>query len=447
MSSTSRRKFIKTASAGAGAITMGPIARSAKSYRKILGANDRIRVAIQGCYRRFDGLLPSFRQLDNVDIAYVCDVDARRQDKAVAAVKEAMGESPGAEKDFRRILQQDGIDAVVLASPDHWHAPASWMALEAGKHVYVEKPCSHNPREGELLIAFQKKYGKVVQMGSQQRSAPESREIISEIHNGVIGEPYLATAYYANSRGRVGDARQVPPPEWLDWELFQGPAPRRPFLDILADYDWHWFWEWGTGETGNNATHELDIAGWALQVAYPEMVYTDAGKYHFKDDPWVMYDSMLATFKFPGDKTIQWDGKSRNGYAACGGGRGTIIYGTEGTVHVDRDGYKLFGRDGQLKRENLSGSQEAGTALGGGGDMTTLHIQNFLEAIRGKADLNAPIDEGAISTQLCHYANISYRMGNAQLTIDPASGRFEDKQAMELYWSREYEKGWEPPKI
>lgn len=447
-SSTNRREFLKTAAAGAAALTLGPVALSAKSYRRIPGANERIQIAIQGCNRRFDGLLPSFRQLkDNVSLVYVCDVDARRQEKAVAAAKEAMGEAPRAEKDFRRILLQKEVDAVFLATPDHWHAPGAWMALEAGKHVYVEKPCGHNPREGELLAAFQKKYGKMVQMGNQQRSAPKSREIIAEIHKGAIGEPYMATAHYSNSRGRVDDARQTPPPEWLDWELFQGPAPRQPFLDILADYNWHWFWEWGTGETGNNATHELDIARWALQVTYPELVYVDAGKYHFKDDPWTMYDTMLATFKFPGGKTIQWDGKSRNAFATYGRERGTIIYGTEGCVHVDRNGYQLFDRNGQLVHEGLAKGEEAGTALGGGGDMTTLHVQNFLEAIRGKASLNAPIDEGAISTHLCHYANISYRMGNTRLKIDPATGKFEDRNIMETYWSRTYEKGWEPPKL
>ncbi|MCO6491825.1 MAG: Gfo/Idh/MocA family oxidoreductase [Phaeodactylibacter sp.] len=447
MPSTNRRDFIKTAAAGAAAVTLGPISLTAKHYRRIPGANERVRIAIQGCYRRFDGLLPSFKQLDNTDIVYVCDVDAKRQDRAVAAVREATGQDAKAEKDFRKILQQDDVDAVFLATPDHWHAPAAWMALDAGKHIYIEKPCSHNPREGELLIAFQEKYGKVVQMGAQQRSAPESREIIAEIHNGAIGEPYLATAYYSNGRGKVEDAHQVPPPEWLDWELWQGPAPRRPFVDILADYNWHWFWHWGTGETGNNATHELDIARWALQVTYPELVYVDAGKYHFKDDPWVMYDTMLATFKFPGGKTIQWDGKSRNPYLTYGGGRGTIIYGTEGSVHVNREGYQLFGRSGELVRENFSGGKEAGTALGGGGDMTTLHVKNFLDAIRGEATLHAPIGEGAISTHLCHYANISSRMGNARLEVDPETGRFKDQRAMEEYWSREYEKGWEPPSI
>ena len=439
----SRREFIKKTAAGSAALAIG---MSAKSYGRILGANDRIRVAMLGCNRRFGALSGSLAKLSNVDIQFVCDVDSRRQEKAIGRIKELTGKKPKGEKDLRKILESQKIDAIFNATPDHWHAASTWMALDAGKHVYVEKPCSHNPREGELLIALQKKYGKVVQMGNQQRSAPESVEIISEIHNGAIGEAYLAKAFYSNGRGRVDNPKKTPVPEWLDWELFQGPAPRTEFLDVLADYNWHWFWNWGTAETGNNATHELDVARWALQVTFPQMVHANAGKFHFKDDGWVMYDTMDATYVFPGNKTIQWDGKSRVGHKTYGSGRGTIIYGSEGSVYVDRGGYKLYDRGGKLVKERKSGGNEAGTALGGGGDMTTLHVGNFLDSIRGKAQPNSHIQEGAISSHLSHYANISYRMGNAMLEVDPKTGRFKDEKAMKKYWSREYEEGWGMPK-
>lgn len=441
---TTRRKFIKKSALGATGLAFG---FSAKSYSNIIGANEKINVAIFGCNRRFGGLAGPLADLKGNSIAYVCDVDARRQEKAIASVKKSTGTAPKGEKDLRKILEDKSIDAVFVATPDHWHAPATWMALENGKHVYVEKPCSHNPREGELLIAFQQKYGKVVQMGNQQRSAPESQEIIHEIHNGIIGEAYTGVAFYSNSRGRVPNANKVAPPEYLDWDLFQGPAPREEYLDILGDYMWHWYWNWGTGETGNNATHELDIARWALDVKYPEAVYVNAGKQHFKDDPWVMYDTMDATFKFAGDKSIKWDGKSRAGYTTYGSGRGTIIYGSEGSVYVDRGGYKLYDSKGKLVKERDSNSAEGSMALGGGGGMTTLHVKNFLETIKGKAKLNAPIDEGSISSHLCHYANISYRMGNKYLDIDPKNGHFKNKKVMDKYWSRDYEKGWEPPKV
>ncbi len=439
-----RRKFIKQTAAGAAALSLGGFTATARSYHNIIGANDRIRAAMIGCNRRFPPLAEALSQLDNVEITYVCDVDARRQEAAVGKVEELMGSRPKGEKDMRRIHEQEDVDVVFHATPDHWHAPGAILSMQAGKHVYVEKPCSHNPKEDELLTAWQKKTGLMVQMGAQQRSSPQSREIIKEIHDGVIGEAYMATAFYSNGRDRVPDANKVPVPDYLDWELFQGPAPRTDFIDIAGDYMWHWFWRWGTAETGNNATHELDIARWALQASYPQEVKASSGKYHFKDDPWAMYDTMYATFFFPGNKVINWDGKSRNSFNTYGSGRGTIIYGTEGTVFVNREGYKLYGRSGKMLRERKAEGEEAGTALGGGGDMTTLHVGNFLEAVRGKAELNCPISEGAISTHMCHYANISSREQDTTLAIDPKTGYFKDKKVMKKYWSREYEKGWAP---
>ncbi|MBV6428659.1 MAG: Inositol 2-dehydrogenase/D-chiro-inositol 3-dehydrogenase [Haliscomenobacter sp.] len=437
-----RRTFIKTTAAGTAAAALSGWSMSASSYRRILGANDRVRVAMIGCYRRFGALVDALAFAGNVDITYVCDVDQRRQNDAVGKVSKSLGKAPKAEKDMRKIAAQPDVDALFHATPDHWHAPGAILSLQAGKHAFVEKPCGHNLREDNLLIAWQKKTGLLVQMGAQQRSALESQEIIGEIHKGAIGEAYLATAFYVNNRGRVPNANKIPVPEWLDWDLFQGPAPRTDFIDIASDYNWHWFWNWGTGETGNNATHELDIARWALQVQYPEAVQVNSGKFHFKDDPWVMYDTMDATFTFPGGKIIQWDGKSRSGHPTYGSGRGTIIYGSEGSVYVDRGGYKLYNRDGKLIRER-KGGDEAGTALGGGGGLTELHVINFLEAIRGKTTLTCPISIGGISNHMVHYANVSSRENDARLEIDPANGQFRNKKIMKQYWGREYEKGWE----
>jgi predicted dehydrogenase len=317
------------------------------------------------------------------------------------------------------------------------------MAMEAGKHVFVEKPCSHNPYESELLVHFQQKYNKVVQMGNQQRSSPESIDIISQIHNGVIGTPYKAVAFYSSARGEVPVPQNSPVPEGLDWELFQGPAPHQQYMHDIWDYNWHWYgWNWGTAETGNNATHELDIARWALQVEYPEHVFVEADKRHFLEDGWTMYDTMEVTYTFPQNLIITWDGKSRNGYQAYGSDRGTIVFGSEGTVFVNRNGYKLFDRAGKVVAERKAEGEESGTALGGGGDMSTLHVVNFFDAIRGKASLNSPIDEGAKSVHLCHLANISYRI-NKPLEVDTNNGRIYDREAMKL-WRREYESGWEP---
>jgi predicted dehydrogenase len=299
----------------------------------------------------------------------------------------------------------------------------------------VEKPCSQNPKEGELLTAFKNKYSnKVIQMGNQQRSMPESIEIISEIHKGTIGTVYKALAFYTANRGEVPVATKASVPEGLDWDLFQGPAPRVEYKHNTWDYNWHWYgWHWGTAETGNNATHELDVARWALQVDLPEFVSVDAAKRHFLKDGWTMYDTMEATFRFPGNKIIVWDGKSRNGYKTYGSDRGTIIYGSEGTVYVDRGGYKLVDRMGKVTK-SVSAPPE--------GVMATLHVVNFLDAIRGKAKQNSPIDEGAKSTLLCHLANISSRVGKS-LECDTKNGHIRDKDAMKL-WGRQYEPGWEP---
>ena len=444
---TNRRDFMRNLTFSAVGVGFAGVAQgfTAKSYNRIMGANDRLNVALMGCGRRVSAYYDALKNKNNnVDLAYICDVMKKQREKVG---KDLSGKVEGNAKlvaDIHDVWNDKSVDVIFNATPDHWHAPGTWMAMQAGKHVYIEKPCSHNPREGELLVAFQQKYGKVIQMGNQQRSAKESQEIIGEIHKGVIGDVYKALAFYSNSRGAVPIEKKAPVPDGLDWELWQGPAPHREYTDNTWDYNWHWYgWHWGTAETGNNATHELDVARWALQATYPEKVEVEAAKRHFANDGWVMYDTMDATFRFPGNKIIQWDGKSRSGYNTYGSDRGTIIYGSEGTVFVNRNGYSLFDRMGKKIRDSKSTGNEAGTALGGGGDMTDAHVANFFSVIRGKeTKLNSPIEEGAISQMMCHYANISYRIGKS-FQVNTQNGHILDKDGMKL-WDRQYEKGWEP---
>lgn len=442
----SRRNFIKKVGLGAAGVALagGVNAMSAASYKRIIGANDRITVAIQGLGRRYNAFLPSIVNANNnIELLYLCDVMDSQLEKAAANVSEKTKDKFKIEKDIRKVLADKNLDAVFMATPDHWHAPGACMAMQAGKHVYLEKPCSHNPKEGELLVAFQKHYNKVVQMGNQQRSSIESREIIKQIHNGIIGTAYKAVAFYTNGRGEVPVPKVTSAPNGLDWDLFQGPSPRKSYAHDTWNYNWHWYgWDFGTAEMGNNATHELDIARWALDVKYPEHVDVWADKMHFKNDGWEMYDTMEATFKFAGNKVIQWDGKSRNNYNTYGAGRGTIIYGSEGSVFIDRSHYKLYDRVGKLVKEVRSDGKEGGTSLGGGGDLSTLHAVNFFDTIRGKAELTSPIEMGAVSQMLTHYANISSRIGKG-FDVDAVTGRIYDRDAMKL-WSREYEPGWEP---
>lgn len=444
--SSNRRDFIKKVTTGTAGMAMGSSAMgmSARSYGRIIGANDRIVIGIAGLGRRLGGFIPPIsNKKNNVELLYLCDVMKSQRENAAETFSELITYKPKLENDIRKVIEDPQVDVLVNATPDHWHAPGAIMALAGGKHVYVEKPATHNMMENEMIVAAQRKYDRVVQMGVQQRSSAHTIEIINEIHKGVIGIPYKAVAFYTSQRGKVPVQIKVPVPEGLDWDLFQGPAPRREYTQETWDYNWHWYgWDYGTAESGNNGTHEFDVARWALKVDYPLRVDVEAEKRHFPDDGWEMYDTMDVRFSFAGDKIIQWDGKSRNGYSTYGSGRGTIIFGSEGTVFVNRNTYRLYDRSGKMVKDSKSVSNEAGTALGGGGDMSTAHVENFFDAIRGKNKLTAPIEDGVITMAMVHYSNIAYRIGKG-FDIDDSSGRMFDREAMQL-WSRKYEPGWEP---
>jgi len=442
-----RREFLKKMSVGAAGVTIGGTAlgMSAKSYGRIIGANDRLNIAIMGLGRRLGGYPDAIAQKEsNVELRYLCDVMEHQRTKAARRFDRLLDYKPRLENDFRRILEDPEMDGIIIATPDHWHTPAAIMAMQAGKNVYVEKPCSHDMNENEMIVKAARQYKKIVQMGNQQRSSGHTQEIIRKIHNGAIGVPYKAVAFYINSRGEVPVQKKAAIPQGLDWELWQGPAVHREYTAETWDYNWHWYgWNYGTAETGNNATHELDVARWALQVDYPDSVYVEAAKRHFFDDGWEMYDAMDATFKFEGNKVIKWDGRSRNGYNTYGlGGRGTIVYGSEGTVFVDRGKYMLYDRNGKRIKEVDSGSTEQGTALGGGGDASTAHLMNWFEGIRGKEELHSEIATGATSQAMVHYANVAYRIGHG-FDVDSKTGIMYDRDAMKL-WGRDYEPGWEP---
>lgn len=442
---TSRRDFIsKSLLSGAGVVLGSSLmGMPASSYNRIIGANDRLNVAIAGLGRRHGAYYePIGKKEANVQLLYLCDVMKSQREHALKGFSKYIDYKPALENDIRKVLADKNVDVLINATPDHWHTTGSVMALKAGKNVYVEKPCSHDMNENELLVAAAKKFDKVVQMGNQQRSSKHTIKIINDIHNGVIGNPYKAVAFYSNSRGEVPVQKAAAVPDGLDWELWQGPATRRAYTDNTWDYNWHWYgWNYGTAEAGNNGTHELDVARWALGVNFPTYAEVEGGKRQFLKDGWEMYDTILATFKFKDDKVIQWDGKSRNGYSTYGADRGTIIFGSEGAVFVDRGGYKLTDRMGKVVDKFDSKSNEAGNALGGGGDTTTSHMINFFNTIRGKEKLNAPIADASISMAMVHYTNLAYQVGKG-FAIDEHTGRIYDKDAMKL-WSRDYASGWE----
>jgi predicted dehydrogenase len=435
---TTRREFLKEIGVGTAAAVVGV---NAKSYARILGANDRVNCAVVGLHGRAYAHLESIHADRHAIVSHVCDVDSRELDKFVEAVKGRFGRSPVREKDFRRLLESPAVDAVTIATPEHWHAPMAIMALQAGKHVYVEKPCSHNPHEGELLVQAQKKYGKLVQLGTQQRSSPHTIEIVKKIHDGLIGKPYFGKAWYCNTRKSIGNGTQVPVPGYLDWDLWQGPAPRRPYKDNVHPYNWHWFWHWGTGETLNNGTHEVDVCRWALGVDLPGKVTASGGRYHFKDD-WEFYDTLVTSFEYEG-KMITWEGMSCQGKEYYGRSRGATIHGTEGTVLIDRDGYQVFSLDDKKIDEYSVGKATTSQDLVSADSMTDEHFRNFFGAIREGEKLRAPIGEGNISVTMLQLSNIAWKVGRS-LNLNKDDGHVVgDPGAMEL-WQREYEKGWEP---
>ena len=439
-SDVNRRDFIKkTALAGAAIGLAGPmsIARGAGS-----SANDQVTVAVMAARSRAAVLARTFAQVRGTVVKSVFDVDNRPLAELAEDLSELQGRKPETGTDFRRALEDPDIDALVIGAPDFWHTPAAIMALQAGKHVYVEKPGSHNPAEAELIVRAQQRYGKVVQMGNQQRSAPESIQAMKDIADGIIGEPYYAKAFYANARDGIGRGKIAPVPEWLDYELWQGPVPRTPYRDNIIHYNWHWFWKWGTGEALNNGTHEYDIARWALGVGHPNRISSTGGRFHYDDD-WEFYDVQNINFEFPEGKAINWEARSANGFPFYGRGRGTTIHGTKGTIMIDRSGYIVYDLDNEEVKRVMDDGDVDHLDTVGGGDMTDLHIHNFAQAITRGEKLNSPIDEGQISVLALHLGNISQYVGRS-LNLDPRNGRIiGDSEAMSM-WSRSYEPGWEP---
>ncbi|HEV8303944.1 MAG TPA: Gfo/Idh/MocA family oxidoreductase [Gemmatimonadales bacterium] len=435
-----RRHFVKTVSATG----LGLAAARAPLLALRGSPAEKVVVAVMGLNGRGTVLARVFAKTPNTEVACVCDVDAQVLAKGVAAVgtAQAKGAPPKGLVDFRRALEDKTIDALVIAAPDHWHAPAAILALSAGKHVYVEKPCGHNPREGELLVEAQRKAKRVVQMGTQRRSSPRAQEAVQAVREGAIGRPYLARAWYANRRRSIGRGKAVPVPSGLDYELWQGPAPRTPYRDNVIHYNWHWFRRWGTGEICNNGTHEIDVARWALGVDYPVRVTSVGGRYHFEDD-WEFTDTQEAGFEFEGQRAIVWQGLSCNPFPTENRGRGTIVHGTTGTVVMDQDGYTVYDLDRKVVKESIAPAVADPLAPSGDDLLTTLHIANFVEAIRTGAPVTQPIAEGAKSVLLCHLGNIAQWTGRA-LRTDPQSGHIQgDEQAMAL-WQREYAPGWTP---
>jgi len=437
---TTRRNFIRKTSLGA--VATATLQPNFMIGKNILGANDRIHCAIAGVRSRGKAHALAINHQQNATILYSCDVDDNIIEEHNKWSQKNIGYVPKIEKDFRKLVENKDVDVIFIASPEHWHTPMSIMAMQAGKHVYVEKPCSHNPHENELLVAAQKKYGLKVQMGNQQRSAITSIHAINDIKNGIIGDVYKGEAYYSNNRGSIGIGKEVPVPKTLDWDLWQGPAPRKSYKDNIHPYNWHWFRNWGTGEVHNNGTHEIDICRWALGVDLPETVTSFGGKYTYQDD-WEFVDNQQVTFKYPNGKFITWTGHSRGLIQPNQPGRGVTIYGSKGTIQLDRNFYKRYDLGGNLIHEEYENSISQTTDTQGQSDLDVNHVANLFDAIRKEKSLNAEIKDASISTMMCHLANMA-QDAKETLRIDTLSGKVTNNKNSMKNWGRDYAPGWEP---
>ena len=426
-----RRQFLhSTAATTLTSSALASIAWTAASAARAADApSGRVRLGLMGLNGRGTDLAGSFVNLPGCEIAYLCDVDERAIDKAASVVASKQSAAPTKVKDFRRILDDPKVDALVIAAPDHWHAPATILACAAGKHVYVEKPASHNPREGELMVEAAEKHKRVVQLGTQRRSMPAMIEAVKRLQAGELGRVLFARGWYNNARPSIGRGKLATVPAWLDYELWQGPAPEREFRDNVVHYNWHWFWHWGTGELGNNGIHALDCCRWGLGVDYPLRVTAGGGKYFYDDDQQTP-DSHVVTYDF-GDKMITWEGRNWHKRGFEGSSFGIVFYAERGSLVSEGASYKIYDAGGkQISEGNGSDSQEP-------------HLINFLDCIRSGERPNATIEEGHKSTLLCHLGNIAYRTGRT-LNLDPNTHQLVgDAEAAKL-WSREYRPGWEP---
>jgi len=445
-SNASRRDFIKIAGAG---VATTALTATASSYANILGANDRVRVAVCGVRGRGNDHIHGFSHVPGTELAALCDIDESVSQQRAGEIEKRGLPKPKSYVDIRKLLEDKEIDAVSVATPNHWHSLMAIWTVQAGKDVYVEKPCSHNTFEGRELVRAVKKYNRICQHGSQSRSNPGMIEAIRHLSDGTVGDVYMARALCYKWRPSIGHAAQEPVPAGVNYELWTGPAPLKPFTKNRFHYNWHWIWDTGNGDIGNQGIHEIDIARWGLGVGFPVSVSAMGGHFMFDDDQETP-NTLNATFYFDGA-----DGKRKmmevevrhwitNHEAEIGTGAygesavppagitpeakkkpvdkqqalgpmdaktntiGNLFYGSKGVLAIDGyDAYKTW----------ITNQLEPGPHGKAGGD----HYANFIDCVRSRRaeDIHSPIEEAHKSTTLVHLANASYRLGRT-LRFDPA---------------------------
>lgn len=402
---------------------------TALAASRVWGSNDRINVAIVGVGSRGQAHIQGYSKQPDANIYALCDVDQANLERSQAHVKQLTGTTPKGFEDMRDVFADKNVQVVSMPLPNHWHALATVWACQAGKDVYIEKPAAHDPYEGKQMVAAARKYGRVVQVGSQGRSAAHKIRAIQLLKDGAIGQVYMAKGLCFKRRKSIGHTPNEPIPAGVDWDKFLGPAPMIPFSKNRFLYNWHWFWDTGNGDIGNQGVHEMDIARWGLGVDYPNSVVASGGKYVYDDDQQTP-NTLLARFDY-GDKELVFEVRGlqtgSEGELAMGSDGNTVgdlFYGSEGWLSLDNDGYRLFkGDPAKLVQSEKAGENPLGP-----------HLANFLAAVRSRRyqELNAEVEIGKISADLCHLANISYRLKGETLKFDPQGQRFADEAANRL---------------
>ncbi|MEQ9408730.1 MAG: Gfo/Idh/MocA family oxidoreductase [Fuerstiella sp.] len=434
-----RRTFLKQVSAGTVALAATTATTSTTAAARTSNA-DQVVLGIIGPGGMGSNHVRHLARRDDVEIAWVCDVDSVRAGKAAEIVTDEKKKRPEITADMRHVLDDDRVDAVFIATPDHWHAPASLLALDAGKHVYVEKPCCHNIHEGRLMADAVQRTGKCLQVGTQSRSTEFIEEAMQRLHEGEIGEILVAKAWNSQRRGSIGKQKPSNPPAHLDFENWVGPAPMVPYQSNLLHGIWRWWYDFGCGDIGNDGVHDIDVALWGLGVTDHPVRASCFGSKLFFDDDQQFPDTQYAVFDYAADaaggkpRQMIFEQRIWSPYTLEGYENGEAFYGTEGCMVMGHSkGWRLYGPRDKLIEERV------------GQVNLVAHHSNFLDCVRGKATkLNADITAGRLSATLVHLANISARTGRV-LNFNPKSEQIIGDEESNAMVARRYRDHWATP--
>lgn len=435
-----RRSFLESSTAAGVAAALAAIAA-----KKAVAANDKIAVCVAGVRGRGGSVLNTFASLPQVEVRYVCDLDETVLQSRIAQVEQKSGNKPIGIKDYRKALEDKSLDALVLGTPDHWHALPTIHACQAGKDVYVEKPDGHNIQEGRVMVAAAKKHGRVVQLGTQSRSGPHMLSCMEYLQTGALGKVRFAKAWESAKQGSIGKPPDGQPPAGFDYDFWLGPAPLRPFNPVRFHGNWRWFFDYGTGDLGNDGVHRLDMARWGLATAagaqkeklpdVPRSVSALGGKYYF-DDAQEWPDTLMVTYDFAPGYLLTYEMRVWNSYPLHEESEGAAVHGDNGYVVIGNSRWRAFDNRGKQIKEDSGGYNDLG------------HAQNFLDCMASRGKPSADLETvGHPSSLLCHLGNAAWRSGRT-LHFDPTTYTFKnDADANQFLTRAEYRKPWVLPKV